>query len=187
MLVERLIHQRIGAEFIGARNVLERDGVKILRQCLNFFNEGLQMCHANLILPVELPDDELGIEVTNETIGVVMLRNLQPCNERPVLRNIVGFDADPLCVFTQRHTACRIFENTSHGSLAGIPARSAVGEQVERAANRLGLVHTQLFLGTLQFPGDEIRHKLLTFLYTRKDLLESTLEGGRNASHRTPV
>lgn len=183
MLVERLVHQRIGPEVIEAGDVLEDDRWEIAGEGLDLLDEGPQVHHLHLVLAGKLLDDELGIEVADETVGVVALGDLESLDERTVLRDVIGLDPDAFRMLLERHAARGIFQDAADGGLAGIPPRTAVREEVERPADGLRLIGASHLERAIELAAKEIGDKLFPFADAREELLESTLEGGGDSSH----
>lgn len=139
MRIQDTIHESIGPIVIFPRNEREDDIGELLRERTDLLDKNLQRRHTHAILSVQLLYDQLRIQVTHETIGVVLSGKFEPFDEGAVLGDVVRCNADDLSMLFEDGPAERILNNTGNGGLPRIPARPPVGKEVEDATAGDGL------------------------------------------------
>jgi len=174
MLVERAIHQRIRAEVIRPRDVPEFDGGKMLAQLPDLLHKGKECGHADFVFALELTDDQFGIQMAHQPVGMIAVSDFESLDQRTVFRHVIRLDPYAFGVLAEHRSAARVLKDTPDGRLSGVPPGSSVRKKMERSADGLGLiVHGGL---SFQRAPHQIRDEPLAFADAWKHVLKDALE-----------
>lgn len=180
MFVQCFVHECIGAPIVFARDMHEDDVGKFLCDLPDFFHHRLKRRHFHAVLAVQLLHDQFGIQVADEPARLIIECDFESFDERPVFGDVVGFDADALSMLLERNALRGVHEHASDRRLARVPARAAVGIQMQRAADVLRQRPFAFFRERLF---DRIHDKSLPVSLIREHLLESPFKGRGKAEY----
>src|SRR3989344_196383 len=139
MSIEGFVHESVRTVIVLPWDKCEDDIGQCFCDCPDLFDKNLERRHADAVFPVQLLHNQLGIQITDEAVGMIQTREIESLDQGAVLGDIVRRDADDFGVLLEDRPAERVLDDAANGCLSGISAGSPVGEEVECTADGDGL------------------------------------------------